>query len=129
MSKVKFLICEHCKNIVEMIDDKGVPIMCCGKKMEELTANTVEASQEKHVPVVTITGDNIAVDVGSVDHPMLAEHAIQWIYLETEKGSQKKVLKAGDAPKVTFTVTDDKAIAVYEYCNLHGLWKTDLTNV
>ena len=126
MSKQKFLVCKHCKNIVGMIEDKGVPIMCCGQKMEEMVANTVEASQEKHIPVVTVDGDKVSVVVGSVEHPMLPEHAIQWIYLETEKGGQRKVLVHGEAPKVTFALVDDKAVAVYEYCNLHGLWKTEL---
>ena len=126
MSKQKILICEHCKNIVGMIDDKGVPIMCCGQKMTEIVANTVDAAQEKHIPVVTVDGDKITVVVGSVEHPMLDVHSIQWIYLETENGGQRKVLKPDMAPKASFIVTEDKPVAVYEYCNLHGLWKVEL---
>ena len=122
----KFNICRHCGNIIGMINDAGVPLVCCGEKMEKLEANTVDASQEKHVPAVTVDGNEIIVNVGSVEHPMIPEHSILWIYLETENGGQRKVLKPGDAPAAKFTVIDDKPIAVYAYCNLHGLWKTVL---
>ena len=122
----KFYICRHCGNIVGMIHDAGVPLICCGEKMDQLVANTVDASQEKHVPVVTVDGNEITVNVGSVEHPMIPEHSIVWIYLETEKGGQRKVLNPGDAPTAKFTVIDDKPIAAYAYCNLHGLWKTVL---
>lgn len=109
-----------------MINDAGVPLKCCGEKMELLDPNTVEASGEKHIPVVSVNGDEITVTVGSVEHPMLPEHFIEWIYLETEKGGQRKGLKPGEKPEVKFIVTDDKPISVYAYCNLHGLWKTDI---
>ena len=109
-----------------MINSSGVPIMCCGAPMDELKANTEDAALEKHVPAVTVDGNKISVVVGDVEHPMLEEHFIQWIYLETEKGGQRKALKPGDAPKAVFVVEDDKPVAVYEYCNLHGLWKKDL---
>ncbi len=117
----KFYICEHCGNIVGKIKDSKVPVMCCGEKMKELVANTVEASREKHIPVVEVVGDLIKVEVGSVIHPMTPEHYIDWIYLETEKGGQRK--KCLNIPTATFKVVDDKAVAVYAYCNLHGLWK------
>ena len=122
---MKNLICSHCGNIVNMISDSGVPVMCCGAKMEELVPNTVEASVEKHIPQVEIVGNEVKVTVGSVEHPMLPEHYIQWIYLETEKGGQRKNLNPGEAPSVAFTLNDDKAVAVYAYCNLHGLWKSN----
>lgn len=122
----KFYICRHCGNIAGMINDAGVPLVCCGEKMDVLTANTVDASQEKHVPAVTVEGNEVIVNVGTVAHPMIPEHSILWIYLETENGGQRKVLKPGDAPEAKFTVTNDKPIAVYAYCNLHGLWKTNL---
>ena len=122
----KFYICKHCGNMVGMIKDAGVPIICCGEPMTELTPNTVEASNEKHLPAVTVDGNNVHVEVGTVAHPMLAAHYIEWIYLETEKGGQRKALAAGDAPVEDFTVVDDKPVAVYAYCNLHGLWKTEL---
>ena len=93
--------------------------------MQELAANTVDASQEKHVPVVIVNGDVVEVAIGSVAHPMTAEHHIAWVYLETKHGVQRKCLGANVEPKATFKLTeDDRAIAAYEYCNLHGLWKT-----
>lgn len=94
--------------------------------MVTLKANTVDASKEKHVPVVTIDKHKITVNVGSVDHPMTSEHHISWIYLQTEKGGQRKSLAVGDKPHATFCLDDDKPIAVLAYCNLHGLWKVDL---
>jgi len=126
MTDVKFFVCKHCGNIVEMVHESGVPIICCGEPMNEITANTVEASQEKHVPVIKAEGNAVTVEIGSVAHPMVPEHFIEWIYLQTEKGAQKKTLKAGDEPTATFLLSDDKAIAAYAYCNLHGLWKTSL---
>ena len=122
----KFFKCNTCGNMVGMINSSGVPIICCGAPMDELKANTEDAALEKHVPAVTVDGNKISVVVGDVEHPMLEEHFIQWIYLETEKGGQRKALKPGDAPKAVFVVEDDKPVAVYEYCNLHGLWKKDL---
>ena len=121
---MKFYKCEHCGNIVTFVEDKGVPVMCCGQKMTELTANTTDAAQEKHVPVVEQDGDTVKVTVGSVEHPMLEEHFIQWVCLETEKGSQIKYLKPGAKPEAVFTLNDDRLVAVYEYCNLHGLWES-----
>ena len=124
MRDVKFFICKHCGNIVGMIHDSGAPLSCCGENMTELVANTVDAAKEKHVPVITIEGDTVTVKVGSVAHPMLPEHYIQWIYLLTEQGGERKILKPGDAPEAVFVMTPgDKFIAAYEYCNLHGLWK------
>ena len=124
MRDVKFFICKHCGNLVGMIHDSGAPLTCCGETMTELVPNTVDAAQEKHVPVVTIEGDTVTVKVGSVAHPMLPEHYIQWIYLLTEQGGERKILNPGDAPQAVFVMTPgDKFIATYEYCNLHGLWK------
>ncbi len=122
----RFYVCKTCGNMVGMINNSGVPIMCCGAPMEELTANTEEAATEKHIPAVTVDGDKVTAVVGDVEHPMAEEHYIQWIYLETEKGGQRKALKPGDAPKAVFAVEDDIPKAVYAYCNLHGLWKKDL---
>ena len=121
-----FFICDDCKNIVDIIEMKGVPIMCCGIKMTELEPNTVDASGEKHLPEVTVSGDKIKVQVGSVEHPMTDEHYISFIYVETEHGGQRKSLNPGDQPIVEFSFVNDKPIAVFEYCNLHGLWKTDI---
>ena len=126
MSKNKFYVCRHCGNLVGMIHDAGVPVVCCGEKMEALVPNTVEASGEKHIPAVTVDGKKLVVNVGSVDHPMAPEHFIEWVYVETEKGGLRKALKPGEAPNVSFELGEDKAIAVYAYCNLHGLWKVEL---
>lgn len=112
--------------MVEMVQDSGVPMICCGEAMSEIVANTVDASQEKHVPVVKVDGNKVSVEVGSVPHPMEPEHYITFIYLETSKGAQKKFLKPGEAAKADFLMEGEEVVAVYEYCNLHGLWKTTL---
>ncbi len=122
----KFYVCRHCGNLVGMLHASGVPIVCCGEEMQALTPNTTEASGEKHLPSVTVNGSELCVNVGSVDHPMTPEHFIQWVYVETENGGQRRVLKPGDAPTVTFCLGEDRAKAVYAYCNLHGLWMTSL---
>ena len=122
----KFYICEHCGNIVGMIHNAGVPMMCCGQKMTKLEAGVVEASHEKHIPVVAVEGNTVRVNVGSVTHPMSEEHHIAWIYLQTNRGGQRKCLDVTGAPEVTFALADETPVAVYAYCNLHGLWKTDL---
>ena len=122
----KFFICNHCKNLVGMIKDAGVSMVCCGEKMEELVANTTEAATEKHIPVATVEGDTVTVEIGSIAHPMLEEHHIAWVYLQTEKGGQRKALSVGQKPNVTFQLSDDKALTVFAYCNLHGLWKSTI---
>ena len=126
MKNTRFYICEKCGNTVEMIHASGVPLVCCGQKMTLLEAGTTEASREKHIPVVEVSDGAVKVIVGSVLHPMTEEHSISWIYLETDKGGQRKYLAAGDAPEVTFTLADERPIAVYAYCNLHGLWKSEI---
>lgn len=124
--KAKFYICRHCSNLVGIIHDGGVPLICCGEKMEALVPNKTEASGEKHLPFVTVEDGAIYVNIGTVDHPMLPEHYIQWIYVQTEHGGQRKALKPGDTPGVSFCLEDDRAVAVYAYCNLHGLWMTEI---
>ena len=124
--KQRFFICNHCKNLAGLIDDRGVPMVCCGEKMTELNPNTVDASGEKHLPEVTFEDGNLKVQVGSVLHPMTDEHYITFIYVETEQGGQRKYLKPGDEPMAEFSFVNDKPIAVYEYCNLHGLWVVDI---
>ena len=124
--KQKFYICNHCGNLAGLIKDKGVPLVCCGEDMEELVPNTVEASTEKHLPAVTATGGGIDVKVGSVPHPMEEAHHITFVYVETERGGQRKSLKVGEDPALSFSFSDDKPVAVYAYCNLHGLWKTEV---
>lgn len=122
----KFLICKHCGNMIGMLKDAGVKVVCCGEPMELLVANTVEASTEKHIPVVKQEGTTVSVEIGSVAHPMIPEHHIEWIYLETENGGQRKSLEVGKAAVAKFSLIEDEVVAVYEYCNLHGLWKTKI---
>ena len=120
----RFFICEHCGNIVAMVKDTGVPVMCCGQKMTEIIPGTADAAVEKHVPVYQVEGDVVKVQVGAVDHPMLPEHFIQWVSIQTRQGNQRKALKPGGEPKVCFALCEgDEVEAVYAYCNLHGLWK------
>ena len=126
MCNSKFYICEKCGNIVGMVHESGAPLTCCGQKMTKLEPGVVEASHEKHIPVVEVTADSVKVVVGSVLHPMTPEHSIEWVYLETNRGGQRKCLAHGDAPEVIFALGDEKPVAVYAYCNLHGLWKTEL---
>lgn len=125
--QAKFYRCSHCGNIIEMVHTKGVPVICCGEPMKELVANTVDAAVEKHVPFVVVEGNKVSVKVGEVEHPMIPEHYIQWIYLHTNKGIQRKELTATEKPVAEFYLGDgEQVIAVYEYCNLHGLWKKEL---
>ncbi len=123
----KFFKCDICGNMVGMIHESGVPMECCGQPMTEMKANTSDGATEKHVPVVEVSGARVLVKVGEVNHPMLPEHFIQWIYLKTEQGGQRKELKPGDIPQATFELTDgDKALTAYELCNLHGLWAKEI---
>lgn len=122
----KFFVCEHCREVVELIDDKGVPVSCCGAPMTELTCRTTEAGGEKHLPSVTVENGVVNVQVGSVPHPMTKEHLIEWVQLETDRGMQRKHLAADYAPAVKFHIGDEKPLAVYAYCNTHGLWKVML---
>ncbi|MFZ2538334.1 MAG: desulfoferrodoxin family protein [Oscillospiraceae bacterium] len=126
MCEQKFFRCTHCGNLIGLINNAGIPLICCGEKMQELVANTTQASTEKHLPEVTVSGDTVTVQIGSVIHPMLEEHHIEFIYLQTENGGQRKSLKVGEEPVAVFKVVDDKPIAVFEYCNLHGLWTSVL---
>ncbi len=120
----KLYICEHCGNIIVYVKRSGVPVMCCGEKMKEIIPGTADASLEKHVPVVEVDGNKVTVSVGSVAHPMVPEHYIEWISLETKEGSQRKILVPGSLPKVEFMITDtDEVVAAYAYCNLHSLWR------
>ena len=124
--KVRFFRCPHCGNIIFKVQDAGVPVVCCGQKMEELIPGTTDAAVEKHVPAVSVEGKRVSVKVGSVEHPMVEAHYIQWILLETKNGLQIRYLSHENRPEAVFEVaSDDEPVAVYEYCNLHGLWKAD----
>lgn len=122
-----YFICKHCGNIVLKVKDKKVPVMCCGEKMTEIIPGTTDAAVEKHLPVISQKGNSITVTVGSVEHPMLDEHYIEWISLETSCGNQIKYLNPGEKPEAVFELAGgDTLLAAYAYCNLHGLWKTEV---
>ncbi len=126
MVKEKFYTCRYCGNLIGMLHNAGIPMMCCGQKMELLVPNTTEAAGEKHLPVVTVEDGTIYVNVGEVSHPMAGAHHIEWLYIETENGGQHRIIHSGDAPEAAFCIGEDRPIAVYAYCNLHGLWMTEI---
>lgn len=120
----RYYICEHCGNIIELVKDAGVPVMCCGQKMTELVPGTSDGAAEKHVPAYKVDGGVVTVVVGEVEHPMLEAHYIEWIGVQTKEGMQRKALKPGEKPEACFALCEgDELEAVYAYCNLHGLWK------
>ncbi|HHW29558.1 MAG TPA: desulfoferrodoxin [Syntrophomonadaceae bacterium] len=121
---VAFYKCETCGNQVVLIKNGGGQLVCCGKPMTELIANTTEASTEKHIPVPTKEDGKIKVHVGSAIHPMKEEHYIEWIALVSDDGIRIISLKPGDEPKAVFCYRENAE--VYAYCNLHGLWKADV---
>lgn len=123
----KFFICKHCGNMIGIIRESGVNIICCGQKMSELTANTSDGAAEKHVPVIKAAGDMVKVSIGSAKHPMLEEHHIEWVYLKTTHGGQRRVFEIEDKPEADFALAaGEKAEIAYGYCNLHGLWKAEI---
>ena len=122
--EMKFYQCAHCGKIIAVVKESGVPVMCCGQKMQEIVPGTTDAAVEKHVPVYEVNGNTVTVRIGSVAHPMEEKHYIEWVSLQTKGGNQRKALKPGDEPKVCFAICDgDEVEAVYAYCNLHSLWK------
>lgn len=122
---IKFYRCNHCGNIIVKVHDSKVPVVCCGEKMVELVPGVVDASLEKHVPQYVVEEDLVSVAVGSTLHPMLEEHHIEWICLVTNLGYQIKHLVPGGEPKASFKLLEgEEVLEIYEYCNLHGLWKT-----
>ena len=124
--EMKFYQCAHCGQIVAIVKKTGVPIICCGEPMKELIPGTTDAAAEKHVPTFEVKGDVVEVTVGSVEHPMLEEHYIEWIAVQTKQGNQRKSLEPGEPPKACFRICDgDEVEAVYAYCNLHSLWKAE----
>lgn len=120
----KFYICKKCENMIARVKETKVNVSCCGKEMEELVPNTVDAASEKHVPIYKVEGNKVNVKVGEIEHPMQDEHSIEWISIQTKSGNQRKSLKAKEKPEADFLIVDgDEVEAVYAYCNLHGLWK------
>ena len=123
---MKFYRCAKCGQMVAVVKKSACPVVCCGEPMKEIVPGTTDAAVEKHVPAFEVKGDVVEVTVGSVEHPMLEEHYIEWIALQTKEGNQRKALKPGDAPKACFKICDgDEVEAVYAYCNLHSLWKAE----
>ena len=122
----KFYQCKRCGNLIGKIVDTGAPLVCCGEAMEELLPNTVDAAVEKHLPAVTLEQGILNVKVGSVDHPMEEAHHISFVYVQTKNGGQRKNLEVGSKPELNFGIVDDEVVAVFAYCNLHGLWKSEL---
>ncbi len=123
-NEVSFFRCKHCGNMVALIKAGGGTLVCCGEQMELLVPNTVDAAVEKHVPVSVRNNGSISVEVGSVAHPMVDVHYIEWIAVVGDEGIEIIYLHPGDDPKATFS--DKKNAEVYEYCNIHGLWKADV---
>ena len=124
---MNLLRCEGCGKIVAVVKGSACPTKCCGEPMVEMVPNTTDGAHEKHVPVIKVEGNLVTVTVGSVEHPMLEEHSIEWIMLETKEGRQRKTLKPGMKPKAVFAITEgDEVVAAYEYCNLHGFWKAEI---
>lgn len=125
--EVKFYKCKHCGNVAVKVVDGGAPLVCCGEEMEALVAGAVDGAVEKHVPVVTVDGQSVHVNIGSVDHPMEEGHYIQFICLVTDASYFIRPLHPGDAPAADFALPEDRSVkAVYELCNIHGLWKVEL---
>ena len=123
---MKFYKCDVCGKIVAMVKETAVDTICCGKPMRELIPGTTDGAVEKHVPVYKVDGNTVTVTVGSAEHPMEEKHHIEWIAIETENGNQRKELKPGDRPCAEFALVPyDKIKSVYEYCNLHGLWRAN----
>ena len=121
---MKFYRCDHCGNIFTFLHASGVPVSCYGQNATELIPGTVDAAYEKHVPVVEQQGPSVHIKVGAVQHPMIPEHYIQWIAMETNLGSQIRYLQPGQVPEATFVLAEGESlVAAFEYCNLHGLWK------
>ena len=124
---IKFYKCNHCGNVVMKGVDSGLDLTCCGEKMEELVANTTDAATEKHVPKVEFDGNDILVEVGEVEHPMTEDHMIKFIVIDKGCAYFFKPLDPGKPARAKFTTSNPKSVkAVYEYCNLHGLWVKEL---
>ncbi len=116
--------CPICGNIVTLLHEGGGELVCCGQPMMLLVAGENDtASREKHVPVVTESAGIVTVTVGSVAHPMLPEHYIEFIVLVSDTGVFVEFLQPGAEPKAIFSVAENSVYDVYEYCNVHGLWK------
>lgn len=127
MTKLRFFKCSHCGNVVVKLVDNKVPVFCCGEMMEEILANTTEAAVEKHLPVVELNKGLLSVKIGEVLHPMEENHYINFVAVETDAGYTIVSFLPGELPETKIYVAEKKVVAVYEYCNLHGLWKKEIS--
>lgn len=118
--------CNVCGNIVQVLHEGAGTLVCCGQDMELIGTKTVEEGNEKHLPVVTIEGNKVIVDVGSVTHPMEEAHYIEWIEVINGDESKKVFLKAGEAPHAEFLFENIGKLKVREYCNIHGMWEVEV---
>ena len=124
---MKFYICKHCGNVITKLTSSQVPVQCCGENMQPLEAGVTDAAVEKHVPVVTVEGNLVKVHVGSVTHPMTAEHLIQWVAVVTDRDALIHWFHPEEAPEAVFALAEGQQVKeFYAYCNLHGLWKAEL---
>ena len=124
---MKFYICKHCGSVITKLTSSQVPVQCCGENMQPLEAGVTDAAVEKHVPVVTVEGNLVKVHVGSVTHPMTAEHLIQWVAVVTDRDALIHWSHPEEAPEAVFALAEGQQVKeVYAYCNLHGLWKAEL---
>ena len=125
---MKIYKCPVCGNVIEKLYDSSVPVVCCGKPMEELKAGVTDAALEKHVPVCEVKDGRLTVKVGSVEHPMTKEHYIAFIIAKAGETVMRRELKPEDKPEAEFCLNGYHGnVEVYEYCNLHGLWKAEIT--
>ncbi len=122
--EMEFYRCSRCGQIIAIVKKTGAPVVCCGEPMKKIVPGTADASLEKHVPVFEVKDNKVFVTVGAVPHPMINEHYIEWVSLQTKMGNQRKALKPGEKPEICFSICEgDEVEAVYAYCNLHSLWK------
>lgn len=122
----KFYRCEICGQVISVLNDEGIDLVCCGQDMTLLKPNSSDGAGEKHVPAITVDGDKLRADIGSVAHPMTEGHHIEWVYLLQENGGQRRILDPAAAPCAIFDISQGKPVAVFAYCNLHGLWVAEL---
>lgn len=126
---LKFYVCDTCGNFVVLFESSGAPMFCCGEEMTHVEPNSTDGKNEKHVPDVEVDGRNVTVKIGCEEHPSLTEHYIKWVLVQTDKSIHKRMLSPGDKPEAKFVLADDeKLLAVYEYCNQHGLWVKEFNN-